>query len=213
MEKQHLFQNPFVLVSHNSDENITDQYARILSNPKLKQWYAQNICIDHPNLHILPIGIANSMWPHGNLTTLATHMRYTQKPKDIYFYFNVGTNQSARNECYSALTKKGLIFGQARPHPEYLTELAQHKFAICPDGNGVDSHRIWECYYLSVIPIVKANTFTKKLQQWLPCIVVDSWDNVDLQDCLQVYDILYAELQQKVTALRMPAFAEKLNVA
>ena len=213
MEKQQFFQNPFVLVSHNSDENITDQYVPILSNPKLQQWYAQNICMDHPKLKLLPIGIANSMWPHGNLTTLASHMRYSQKPKDIYFYVNIGTNQQARSECYTAFIQKGLTFGQARPHPEYLDELAQHKFAICPDGHGIDSHRIWECYYLGVIPILKANTFTQKLQQWLPCIVANSWDAVDIQRCLQVYDALYAELQQKVTALRMPLFAELFKVA
>jgi hypothetical protein len=212
MEKQHFFQNPFVLVSHNSDENITDQYLPILRNPKLKQWYAQNIYIDHHSLKLLPIGIANSMWPHGNLTTLTAHMRYTQKSKDIYFYFNIcAMTQQARSECYTAFTQKGLTFGQPRPYPEYLAYLAQHKFAICPDGNGADSHRIWECYYLGVIPILKANIFTRKLQQWLPCIVADSWDAVDLQGCLQVYDTLYAELQQKTTALRMPVFAEKLQ--
>ncbi|MEI6801147.1 MAG: hypothetical protein WCO04_18320, partial [Pseudomonadota bacterium] len=75
-----------------------------------------------------------------------------------------------------------------------------------PDGNGVDSHRIWECYYLGVIPIVKANTFTRKLKEWLPCIVVESWDVLDIQRCLQVYDALYAELQQKTTALCMSMF-------
>jgi hypothetical protein len=213
MDKQHFFQNPFVLVSHNSDENITDQYTPILSNSNLRQWYAQNICIDHPKLKILPIGIANRMWPHGNLTTLTTHMRYTQKPTDIYFYFNIGTNQQARSECYSAFIRKGRTFGPSCPHPEYLADLAQHKFAICPDGNGIDSHRIWECYYLGVIPILKANIFTRKLQQWLPCIVAESWDVVDLVGCLQVYDVLYAELQQKVTALRMPLFAELFHVA
>ena len=33
-------------------------------------------------------------------------------------------------------------------------KLSYYKFAICPEGNGVDCHRIWECIYLGVVPII-----------------------------------------------------------
>ena len=62
-------QNEFILVSHNSDENIDEKYLIILEHPKLIRWYAQNLMIHHLKLELIPIGIANSMWPHGNLTT------------------------------------------------------------------------------------------------------------------------------------------------
>lgn len=31
----------------------------------------------------------------------------------------------------------------------------QSKFVLCPDGNGLDSYRIWESLYLGAIPVVK----------------------------------------------------------
>lgn len=33
--------------------------------------------------------------------------------------------------------------------------IAQSKFTLCPEGNGLDSYRIWESLYLGAIPIVK----------------------------------------------------------
>ena len=67
--KIHLFNNKFILITHNSDIEIsnTDNIINILNYPKLYRWYAQNLCIEHIKLFFLPIGIANSQWPHGNL--------------------------------------------------------------------------------------------------------------------------------------------------
>ena len=36
-----------------------------------------------------------------------------------------------------------------------MSELSSYKFALSPEGNGIDCHRTWECLYLGVIPIVK----------------------------------------------------------
>ena len=211
MSKQHFLLNPFVLVSHNSDQNITGEYLPLLQNPQLIHWYGQNVFMDHPKLSILPIGIANSMWGHGDLSVLSKFMRYTYKDKDVYFYFNSSTNPSERNDCMRQLQAKGLSFGTGKPYSEYLSDLAKHKFAICPDGNGVDSHRIWECYYLGVIPIVKSSVFTRKLSQWMPCIVLDSWDHFDISTCLQQYGSMYDELQRQVSALRVSVLGKMIR--
>lgn len=33
--------------------------------------------------------------------------------------------------------------------------ISQSRFVLCPDGNGLDSYRIWESLYLGAIPVVK----------------------------------------------------------
>jgi len=171
--------NDFILVSHNSDENIHEKYLPILEHPKLIQWYAQNVMMRHPKLELIPIGIANSMWPHGNLTTFQRVINTCpSKTKTIYFYFSLKTNYEERSECKIALEEKGLKFEKPQSSFEaYLRHLATFKYAICPPGNGVDSHRIWECFYLGVIPIVKRSVFTEKLQEKYPCIILDSWSD------------------------------------
>ena len=76
------FMNPFVLITHNSDEIINEKYESLLNSDKIIKWYAQNINIKHHKLHLLPIGIANNMWPHGNksiLKSVISNISYKNK--------------------------------------------------------------------------------------------------------------------------------------
>jgi len=47
-----------------------------------------------------------------------------------------------------------------KEYPEYLSELSEHYFCLCPRGNGLDSHRFWESLYLGVIPVIVNNSHT-----------------------------------------------------
>jgi hypothetical protein len=176
-------QNPFVLITHNSDENITEKYAELFDNPKLIHMFSQNLCVIHPKVSFLPIGIANSMWPHGNIMILKDVMKESpiQKTKDVYFYFSLHTNYTKRSTCKSIIESKGLVFDSQRPYKEYLIELAKYRFAICPEGNGADSHRLWECYYLGVVPILLRSTFSLILQKHFPCILLESWNDFTVE--------------------------------
>ena len=185
-------ENKFVLVSHNSDENITEKYSQILECPKLIMWHAQNVMIHHENLQLLPIGIANSMWPHGSMEALRNIMAKLNKetrPKDFYFYFNIGTNRAERVICKEEIEKCGLVFELPQSNfEEYLKHLSTFKYAICPPGNGIDSHRIWECLYLGVIPIVKRSVFTEKLKEKIPCVIIlNSWTEFSPQVLRNTY--------------------------
>lgn len=204
IEKIGYFANPFVLISHNSDENITRQYQALLDSDKIIIWYAQNVQMKHPKLHLLPIGIANSMWGHGNLGILEQNVsNLPNKSKDFYFYFNESTNSRERSYCKREIQRKGLIFGNSQDFNSYLGNLAQHKFAICPAGNGVDCHRLWECYYLGVIPILLRSTFSEQLQELLPCILLDKWSDFNSANILPQYDNLHSTLQANATYLTL----------
>ena len=62
-----------------------------------------------------------------------------------------------------------------------MKRLSTYKFCICPEGNGVDSHRLWECLYLKVVPIVIKSEFTNiLLNQNIPLVVLNNWNNLDL---------------------------------
>jgi hypothetical protein len=176
MSKMMFLQNEFILVTHNSDENITEEYLPLLEFPKLRFWHAQNVMFDHPKLGGLPIGIANAMWPHGNQEILRSVIdQRIPKVNSIYFNFSIWTNRTEREKCYEAL--KHLPWQPTQDYRSYLETLARHRYAICPPGNGVDCHRIWECFYLGVIPIVLRSTFTEKLSKVFPCYIMDRWDD------------------------------------
>jgi hypothetical protein len=178
------FKNPFVLITHNSDENITNKETvnNILDNPLLIRWYGQNIDYVHPKLRFVPIGIANSQWPHGDLSLFNNSYfmaSCSNKIKNVYFFFNIGTNRAKREPCYQALKNKLDWLNELSPN-ENLLRLSQYKFCICPEGNGVDTHRLWEALYLKCIPIVIKSPFTETLlRNNIPLIVLNNWEDFD----------------------------------
>lgn len=208
--KLDFFKNKFTLLTHNSDENITEQYQLLLDHDKIIKMYSQNIMTNHPKLHLLPIGLANSMWPHGNCNTIINIInKKKKKEKEVYFFFNIGTNVIKRMECKIALEKKGLVFGSNIDHQSYLEYLAEHKFVICPDGNGIDSHRIWESFYLGVIPILLRNDFTTQLEKLYPCVVLDSWDDFE-QSIYSKYEEFSKQLEIIKNTLNFSYYASHI---
>ena len=146
----------------------------------------QNILFEHPKLLLIPIGIANSMWAHGSLNAFNIQKTLI-KSKDIYFFFNLYTNKNERFECYNEILKKGLSFGKQMNYYDYIKDLSLYKYAICPPGNGVDCHRLWECLYLDVIPILKRSIFTEKIAKSFKCVIVDKWEDLSIEKLMIEY--------------------------
>ena len=184
--KIHLFSNQFVLVTGNSDENITNcrEVHNILSCPCLIRWFAQNVGILHEKLKLVPIGFANSMWKHGDISLFkdASFLLLLQdnpKTKRIYFQFNINTNVTKRKILYEQLTPM-LDWLEYIVPIENVKRLREYQFCICPEGNGYDTHRLWEALYLKVVPIVIKSPFTTVLQSYdLPMVVLEKWDDLD----------------------------------
>ena len=103
-QKLHLFKNAFVLLSHNSDENITEKYAFLYEHPKIHHWFVQNVLVKHPKVTNLPIGKANPTWNHGNkLFFQEIQDRNPQKTIPIFACFLLSTNRDEREKCQTIL--------------------------------------------------------------------------------------------------------------
>lgn len=156
-----------VIVSHNSDHEINSINESVLAH------YAQNCVARHDKLTPLPIGIENEQWSAYDVIAEVRGMKI-RKTKDVYFYFNLETHKS-RKQCHDAL-KDRLAWNTKRPKKEYFVELASHRYCVCPRGNGLDTHRMWECLYLDVIPIL-LEADDPGIPH-LPVILVDAWENL-----------------------------------
>jgi hypothetical protein len=156
-----------ILISHNSDHEINKNY-----NAKLH--LAQNCLIKHNNLIPIPIGIENKQWFDHNILFQVRHMNIP-KTKNIYFFFNLNTHPSRQN-CFNKLINT-LEFNTRRNKKDYFIELAKHKYAVCPRGNGLDTHRIWECLYLNVIPIIIQNDSVNIDD--LPINILNDWNDIN----------------------------------
>ena len=161
----------YVLYIHNSDHSFTNEYQKLIKSDVIKKIYTQNIDIDidkkeDPNdkITLLPIGIANSMWKHGDLLELYKIMSScykTKKEKDIYVNINPNTYSYRKDILDKIVEKDSFTLSTSKPYKEYLKELSRHYFCLCIRGNGIDTHRFWESLYLGVIPVIINNKTTK----------------------------------------------------
>jgi len=180
----------FILLTHNSDHSIGHQYIKYLEYPFLKSWYAQNVNLIHPKLIPIPIGIANSEWPHGDVSTLESVILSDLKKNQLmYANFNVNTNYKQRSYCLKFIDNRYIENNVS--FQTYLNNTAQAYFSICPLGNGIDSHRIWESLYLKTVPVVEDTYNIRRLQNSLnlPIVIVKEWKELtDLNLNIQLYN-------------------------
>jgi hypothetical protein len=180
----------YVLMTHNSDHDVNKSHLPWLegTGEKLRAWFAQNTIVEHEKLVPLPIGIANSMWHHGDLRTLHRWMRRSTggpKPELLYTRFNPTTHPS-RERAWRALRAAFADVsdapGEQQSFGKYLAELARHRFCACPRGNGIDTHRFWECQYLGVVPVIERSVHTEHWQGCgLPLVMIDDWSEVSAE--------------------------------
>jgi hypothetical protein len=203
--KVHFFKNKFILVTHNSDDEIVccGNVLKILQCPNLEKWYAQNIRFTHDKLRMIPIGIANSMWPHGDLTIFNENEfinSMNTKTQKVYFNFNIDTNPNKRTRCYNELINKVPWLLKTFPKNN-LRRLKEYEFCICPEGNGCDTHRLWEALYTNTVPIVIKSDFTDVLQQYnVPLLVLDNWSDLDVTNLkYQDYNFNDEKFQNLIT--------------
>ena len=174
----------FNIFFHNSDVNFQQKYLKLFEIKNLNKIYTQNIDIN-PNDKVipLPIGIANSMWKHGNLNIwdkIFNEIDLNLKEHFIYFNFNVNTNKIKRQKCFNVILDKNIENLPNKDYFNYLKLLANYKYAICPEGNGIDTHRFHECLYLKVIPICIRNYLTEYYSKYYPIVLLDDWKELDV---------------------------------
>ncbi len=183
---------PVKLFFHNGDTTFTQNHSNaLLENTNVLCIYSQNLSIlPHDRVKPLPIGIANSMWSHGNIYTWISkiQMPLPKKQHLIYFYFEIHTNIHKRQLCFDIIRSKGIEAQPKRSLSDYIQSLSTFKFAICPEGNGIDTHRFWECLYLKVVPICPRNIITEYYSKFFPVVLLDRWDDLNINAISAFYE-------------------------
>ena len=137
---------------------------KLINNKSITHIYSQNIDCDIKcdKISILPIGLANSMWPHGDVLSLYTTMSKIYKNKKTKnLYININPNTFAyRYQVLNEVNNERFNISKGKPFKEYLEELSTHRFCLAIRGNALDSHRFWESLYLGVIPVIINNKYT-----------------------------------------------------
>lgn len=194
-------EKPFILISHNSDAVVTDN--PVVKNPEFQlsvpkhfhaninnipdncvRWFSQNVEVEHERLESIPIGFENNSINQAAYK-IEKILNVTQKEKKIkntiYLDLSIEHNFKERSLIYDFLKNKNyatLVYKHERTgFDDYLDNLYNHKFMVCPEGNGIDCLQLWESIYSNTIPIQKKNINNKNWRE-LPACWVDDWSQL-----------------------------------
>lgn len=157
-----------VLITHNADFGIEDRHCVWLNDPKLVFWFAQNVNTIHSKLQEIPIGIANSEFEHGQVQTLvdiANKHLYGVRRCQIYANFSPTHPSRIRVQQQLERLPNSVVYQDLiRSNPAtFWKKMTTFRAVCCPRGNGIDTHRLWETWYLGGVPIV-----CNQPDQWRP---------------------------------------------
>lgn len=180
------------VVIHNSDTPFTDdEYEKL--RPYVRTVYAVNCVTSMANK--IPLGFRDHQYTsHHTMKRIAEEPEVPRTIKCLV-NFLISTNQTERQKAYDILKDKSFCtvqdyvnydFRKSLIHslPETMEKrvsfyrtLKRTKFAICPQGTGIDTHRVYECILFGVIPIVISSPLDS-LYSKFPVWIVSDWNDV-----------------------------------
>ena len=76
----------------------------------------------------------------------------------------------------------------------FLSGIKDHKFVLCPSGNGIGSARNWETIYLKRVPVLEWHPYKEKVFEGFPVLFVYSYSEIT-KELLENNIHLYEEAQ------------------
>jgi hypothetical protein len=163
----------FNLIIHNTDKPLdADRLQRALSRGL--HVYAINTTVRHPQLTTIPLG-----FPDKDLGIIPTIIPSSERTIEIYSNFSKHTNPQARMTCLLAFEGDPRVVRKEpneRNQVEYYDDLCHSKFVLCPEGTGIDTHRIYEALACGATPVVLHSTLDH-LYEKLPICILNSWSD------------------------------------
>lgn len=185
------------LITHQSDKRITKR----IYNKKpscISKWYAINVDVNRYDLISIPIGLANLHPKNINLKnfeneilSLDSYFNKKNKEQKLFLNFQISTNYSVRSRLYKRYKNKNWVVAY-KPNEDlenYSSNLKKYSFILCPEGNGIDTHRVWEALYSGSIPVLKYNK-AYKYGDDLPVIFLKDYNNLNIENLNKMFEKL-----------------------
>jgi hypothetical protein len=172
-------QQPYILITHNGDEEIDTSYCHFLQDDKLLMWFAMNATVPHPKLIPIPIGFGNANTGSQSVEAILEVMKEPAEEKQELLYLNFSVHTHPERAIVKRFFSEKSFCRIDAPQPlhTYLYKTRVSKFTVSPRGNGIDCHRVWESMLVGTIPILKTSPLDP-LYRDLPVLIVNQWEEV-----------------------------------
>jgi SEC-C motif-containing protein/exostosin family protein len=154
-------------------------------------WLTTNANLVHNKIQAFPIGITDycGYTPYhqiiGDTELFKSHVETQQRTQKnlVLMNFNDRTNLRVRSPVRSFFSNKKFVTddtysADATGYTKYIQGLRSHPFCLAPRGNGIDTHRIWECLYAGCIPIVQKHLALRDFSD-LPILFIEHWEDIN----------------------------------
>lgn len=168
------------LITSQTDHSITNELFKLKPNC-ISQWYSINVNFSSPDLLPIPLGLSNENEKNLNIKHFSKLKENKNKIEKIYINFQRNTNYFKRNKQFKKFKNKSFVHID-EPNlqlDDYAEQLNSYKFILCPEGNGIDTHRVWESLYAGSVPIVQKHISMSTLEN-LNAIEVDNLSSIDI---------------------------------
>ena len=182
-------------IFHNSDETFDLNEKKKLDFFHPKKCFSQNLIIYKKNYHFIPIGLENSKFHNnGDIKDFLSlrKIKLKKKPRILFGFKNTNPKRAQLKNNFKKLKIADETNGSNSFF--YRRILLNYMFVICPEGNGIDTHRMWEALYLRTIPIIKKNmisNFIKKAK--IPVLILNNWSDLSKFDEKKLQKIYFSK--------------------
>lgn len=188
-----------VVVGH-SDHHLSRYQSMFLKLKGIKRIFSTNAYPIHKLVFPIPQGLTNfcdDSPAHrilGNTSHFSTAWERTPDRDpftcSIYVNFGIDTNPRERSKVYEIAQKiPTVVFRRYGPTSEdriaFLCDTRKYNFVLCPEGNGLDTVRIWETLYMGGTPVVKREKSMQQVLSGLPIVWVDHWEQIQNKSMLE----------------------------
>lgn len=111
----------------------------------------------------------------------------------LYLNFTAGNNSGVRSSVLAIAKAVEHIYKVVVSLPDfspsgriqYLRNLRTNGLVLCPEGNGVDTHRFWETLYMGGVPVVTKNPMMESFYSTLPVIQLNDWSELENRSLIE----------------------------
>lgn len=214
------------LILGHSDKFISSRDLRYFRFLGFSQVFGVNLLSKAGYSRALPLGLTNFTLESDNHKLFGNHELLKEAfgiarfPKTysgtLYGNFSVETNPRVRLPLAKLLQEQFGTFEKPEftisGRVNYLRKMAESNFVICPEGNGIDTHRIWEALYMGSIPIIRSNSNIEPLLSELPVLVVNDWSELKNHTFLEEnWYRLVASTTHNFTSLKVSKWVKLLH--
>jgi hypothetical protein len=205
-----------VLIVGNGDSNFPNP-VNLLQGFKLI--LCQNLIgPSDSRLQHLPIGLENRRLGKSGMPSYFKHLSHENRGARISKVLvppmsPTNPQRSKFQEQMNGLPSECIeVYKEYLSAPRYFKLVRNYRFVLCLEGNGYDTHRIWESLYLETFPVVLDSPWSTELRRMgIPVLVVEELAQLT-PDILKQFLLNHQDFCSLSTPqLWMPYWESKIN--